>query len=103
MLEGLHLSKRLNKDASDTSAVPATVDAPTRPTLPEELAPFQPGSTALIADPFPVFPAPRTLIFWNEPSQQWVIRYEHVHALLRDMRRGAYTHRYTHAEFGGGL
>lgn len=77
----------------------------TRPTLPEELAArFQPGSTAFIADPFPVFAQlrERAPIFWNEPSQQWVIsRYEHVHALLRDRRAGrAYTHRYTHAEFG---
>ncbi len=55
-------------------------------------------------DPYPVLDALREAapIFWYEPSHQWMVtRHAEVHAALRDRRMGrAYTHRYTHEQFG---
>ena len=70
----------------------------------ERRARFDPSDVAFIADPYPVLNELReeTPIFWNEASQQWMLtRFDDIASTLRDRRLGrAYTHRYTHAEFG---
>lgn len=57
-----------------------------------------------IADPYPTLEALRdaTPIFWNPSSEQWMLtRFADVAATLRDRRLGrAYTHRFSHEEFG---
>ena len=54
---------------------------------------------AFIADPYPLLSELReaTPIFFNEPTNQWVItRYADVHETLRDRRLGrVYTHRFS--------
>lgn len=70
----------------------------------ERLTRFDPSDAAFIADPYPVLNDLReqTPIFWNDASQQWMLtRFDDIAGTLRDRRLGrAYTHRYTHAEFG---
>lgn len=70
----------------------------------ELLARFDTIDPAFLQDPYPVLDALREAspLFWYEPSQQWVLtRHADVHAALRDRRLGrAYTHRYTHEQFG---
>ncbi len=59
---------------------------------------------AFLIDPYPTLNALReeSPIFWNEPTNQWMLtRFEDVSTTLRDRRLGrAYTHRYSHREFG---
>ncbi|HEY5663270.1 MAG TPA: cytochrome P450 [Ilumatobacter sp.] len=65
---------------------------------------FDVDDPAFIADPYPVLGALReaTPIFWNERTNQWVLtRFADVYETLRHRSLGrAYTHLYTHAEFG---
>jgi cytochrome P450 len=65
---------------------------------------FDPSDPDFIADPYPVLGELReaTPGFWNARTGQWMItRFAEVHETLRDRRLGrAYTHRYTHTEFG---
>ncbi len=65
---------------------------------------FDVDAPAFIADPYPVLGDLReaTPIFWNGRSNQWVLtRFAEVHETLRHRSLGrAYTHLYTHAEFG---
>jgi len=72
--------------------------------LEDLIARFDVTDPAFIADPYPVLNALReaTPIYWSERSNQWVLtRFEDIAAALRDRRLGrAYTHRFTHAEFG---
>jgi cytochrome P450 len=74
------------------------------PTVDDRLPRFDVSDRAFIADPYPVLQEIReaTPIFWNESSSQWMLtRFSDVAATLRDRRFGrAYTHRFTHAEFG---
>ena len=90
---------------------PATRDHPGgRPTLAtvarldDSLARFDPSDPAFLADPYPVLGELREAapIFWNERTGQWMLtRFHDVHEVLRDRRLGrAYTHRYSHADFG---
>jgi cytochrome P450 len=68
------------------------------------IARFDPSDPAFIADPYPVLNAIReaTAGFRNPVTGQWTLtRFSDVQETLRDRRLGrAYTHRYTHAEFG---
>ncbi|MFM2076888.1 MAG: hypothetical protein RJA49_778 [Actinomycetota bacterium] len=68
------------------------------------IARFDPSDPAFIADPYPVLNAIReaTPGFQNPVTGQWTLtRFSDVQETLRDRRLGrAYTHRYTHAEFG---
>ena len=70
----------------------------------DRLAGFDVSDAEFIADPYPVLNALRESapIIWNEASGQWLItRFEDVATTLRDRRLGrAYTHRYSHEEFG---
>lgn len=72
--------------------------------LDELIARFDVDDPAFIADPYPVLSALReaTPIFWNPRSEQWMLtRFDDVASTLRDRRVGrAYTHRYSHEEFG---
>ena len=65
---------------------------------------FDPSDAAFIADPYPVLNALREVTpgFENPLTGQWTItRFSDVQETLRDRRLGrAYTHRYTHDEFG---
>ena len=65
---------------------------------------YDPGSRDFVADPYPVFARLRreSPVFFDEPTNQWVIsRYADVNALLRDRRLGrTYLHVATHEEFG---
>jgi cytochrome P450 len=73
-------------------------------TLEELIARFDPSDTAFIADPYPVLNALReaTPGFRNPMTGQWTItRFSDVQETLRDRRLGrAYTHRYSHEQFG---
>lgn len=68
------------------------------------VAQFRPADPVFVADPYPVLNALReaTPGFRNPVTGQWTItRFADVQDTLRDRRLGrAYTHRYTHAEFG---
>jgi cytochrome P450 len=65
---------------------------------------FDVADPAFIADPYPRLSELReaTPIFFNEPTNQWVItRFVDVHETLRDRRLGrVYTHRFRPAELG---
>ncbi len=68
------------------------------------IARFDVTDPAFVQWPYPVLDELReaTPIFFDERTDQWVItRFADVHETLRDRRMGrAYTHRYTHDEFG---
>jgi cytochrome P450 len=72
--------------------------------LDDLIARFDPADPAFIADPYPVLNAIReaTPGFRNPLTGQWTItRFADVQETLRDRRLGrAYTHRYTHEQFG---
>jgi cytochrome P450 len=72
--------------------------------LDELIARFDPSSPAFIADPYPVLNALReaTPGFRNPLTGQWTLtRFSDVQETLRDRRLGrAYTHRYSHEQFG---
>jgi len=72
--------------------------------LDDLIARFDPSDPAFIADPYPVLNELReaTPGFRNPLTGQWTLtRFADVQETLRDRRLGrAYTHRYTHAEFG---
>lgn len=72
--------------------------------LDDLIARFDPSDPAFIADPYPVLNAIReaTPGFRNPLTGQWTItRFADVQEILRDRRLGrAYTHRYTHEQFG---
>jgi cytochrome P450 len=74
--------------------------------LEELIARFDPSSPAFIADPYPVLNALReaTPGFRNPLTGQWTLtRFSDVQETLRDRRLGrAYTHRYSHEQFGRG-
>jgi cytochrome P450 len=65
---------------------------------------FDVSDPDFIADPYPVLNELRetTPIFWNAPTQQWMLtRFADIATTLRDRRLGrAFTHRFTPAEFG---
>ena len=65
---------------------------------------FDPSDPAFVADPYPTLNEIResSPIWWSEPFGAWMVtRFEDVATSLRDRRMGrAYTHRFTHAEFG---
>jgi cytochrome P450 len=72
--------------------------------LDDLIARFDPADPAFIADPYPVLNELReaTPGFRNPVTGQFTLtRFSDVQETLRDRRLGrAYTHRYTHAEFG---
>ncbi len=72
--------------------------------LDDAIARFNPGDPAFLADPYPVLNALREAApgFRNPITGQWTItRFSDVQETLRDRRLGrAYTHRYTHEQFG---
>ena len=72
--------------------------------LEELISRFDPSSPTFIADPYPVLNALReaTPGFRNPLTGQWTLtRFSDVQETLRDRRLGrAYTHRYTHEQFG---
>jgi cytochrome P450 len=72
--------------------------------LDELIARFAPSDPEFIADPYPVLSALReaTPGFRNPLTGQWTLtRFSDVQETLRDRRLGrAYTHRYSHVEFG---
>ena len=72
--------------------------------LDDLIARFDPSDPAFIADPYPVLNELReaTPGFRNPLTGQWTLtRFADVQETLRDRRLGrAYTHRYSHAEFG---
>lgn len=72
--------------------------------LDDLIARFDPSDPAFIADPYPLLNELReaTPGFRNPLTGQWTLtRFSDVQETLRDRRLGrAYTHRYTHAEFG---
>jgi cytochrome P450 len=72
--------------------------------LDELIARFAPSDPGFIADPYPVLSALReaTPGFRNPLTGQWTLtRFSDVQETLRDRRLGrAYTHRYSHVEFG---
>ncbi|MFN8021154.1 MAG: cytochrome P450 [Acidimicrobiales bacterium] len=72
--------------------------------LDELIARFDVTDPAFVQWPYPVLDELReaTPIFFDERTDQWVLtRFAEVHETLRDRRLGrAYTHRYTHEQFG---
>ena len=72
--------------------------------LDELIARLDPDDPAFIADPYPVLADLReaTPVFRNPLTGQWTLtRFADVHETLRDRRLGrAYTHRYSHEQFG---
>ncbi|MEN9645243.1 MAG: hypothetical protein RL238_1912 [Actinomycetota bacterium] len=72
--------------------------------LDDLIARFDPSDPAFIADPYPVLNGLReaTPGFRNPLTGQWTLtRFSDVQETLRDRRLGrAYTHKYTHEEFG---
>ncbi len=72
--------------------------------LDELIARFDPSDPAFIANPYPVLSALReaTPAFRNPLTGQWTLtRFSDVQETLRDRRLGrAYTHRYSHEQFG---
>lgn len=62
------------------------------------------GDREFIADPYPVLNELREAapIIWNDATQQWMLtRFGDVSAALKNRSLGrAYTHRFTHEEFG---
>jgi cytochrome P450 len=72
--------------------------------LEELIARFDPSDPAFITDPYPVLNALReaTPGFRNPLTGQWTLtRFSDVQETLRDRRLGrAYTHRFTHEQFG---
>lgn len=72
--------------------------------LDDLIARFDPSDPAFIADPYPVLNELReaTAGFRNPLTGQWTLtRFADVQETLRDRRLGrAYTHRYTHEQFG---
>jgi cytochrome P450 len=73
-------------------------------TLDELIARFDPADPTFVADPYPVLSALReaTPGFRNPLTGQWTLtRFSDVQETLRDRRLGrAYTHRYSHEQFG---
>lgn len=74
------------------------------PALDDLIARFDVTDPAFVQWPYPVLDELReaTPIFFDERTDQWVLtRFAEVHETLRDRRLGrAYTHRYTHEQFG---
>jgi cytochrome P450 len=72
--------------------------------LDDLIARFDVTDPGFVQWPYPVLDELReaTPIFFDERTDQWVLtRYAEVHETLRDRRLGrAYTHRYTHEQFG---
>lgn len=72
--------------------------------LDDLIARFDVTDPAFVQWPYPVLDELReaTPIFFDERTDQWVLtRYTEVHETLRDRRLGrAYTHRYSHEQFG---
>lgn len=65
---------------------------------------FDPADVAFVADPYPTLNEIResSPIWWSDRFDAWMVtRFDDVATSLRDRRMGrAYTHRFTHEEFG---